>query len=962
MKHSEFISRLSILTDRNSGLISAICALFIFSGIQVFAQTAVSETMQTLTTYPFSDPTPVALLAPQENRPSYPYFRFDGYTNKPVEKQWKVVTLENPYISLSILPEVGGKIWGAVEKESGNEFIYTNHVMKFRDIALRGAWTSGGIEFNFGILGHVPTTATPIDYTVRQLSDSSASCYVASYDWITGAWWQVEINLPPDKAWFTTSVTWFNAADNNRPCYQWMNAAYSVRGNAEFIYPGNAGISHSGNADSYPITKDNKDISWYKNIDFGKSLSVHVLGNYSHFYGIYWHDKDFGSAHMAEHADKLGMKYFIWSTARSGAIWEELLTDNDGQYIEQQSGRMFCQPDEHCALTPFWHTALMPSQTDTWVEYWFPVKDIGGIKQTCTAGVLNVTRENGLLKIAFCPLQKTHTRLLIYDADSLIKSVPLQADVLKAFHTTLPASGRLAKEGTLRLLTEDRKLIYSELETDNRTNRPIQQPADIDHNSTYGLYSQGVNWVNQKRYNEAEQKFKEALQSDRYYLPALTSLAAIYNMQGRYQDALDLCITALSINTYDGDTNYQYALAAEALSHTLQAKDGFAMAAARDIQLRSAAYMKLSNIASRETDTEKAASYVNKALQANPLNLDAKVRNATLARQRGDTQYATHIIDEVLTSVPLFPPAIFEKLMLNGQQRLFRQHLQCEFPDEILLQLADQYTAAAMYTEAEILLSQAQCPIATYHYAWLRHLQGKEDDAITLLRKAQSISPQLVFPHRLTTLTVMQWADSVAPAWQNNYYAALILFGTQQREKALQQLALCNNADFAPLFLTKATLQQGEEQLESIKRSEQLQQSWRCGRMLINYYLKNRQYKLAVANAKKYHRLYPDNYYLSVLYANALCSDSQYDECIRLLENTTVLPYEGATEGHDVYRDAWLGKAEQLMKKGKYKDALNAVSKAKLWPENLGVGKPYDNLIDYSKEDALEQIIKLKMK
>lgn len=120
----------------------------------------VSESVQTVKTYPFSDPDPVA----DPSDLFYPYFRFDGFAAKGVDKEWKVVALENDYIKLTLFPEIGGKIWGAVDKTSQKEFIYNNHVVKFRDIAMRGPWTSGGIEFNFGIIGHAPTSVHLSDY------------------------------------------------------------------------------------------------------------------------------------------------------------------------------------------------------------------------------------------------------------------------------------------------------------------------------------------------------------------------------------------------------------------------------------------------------------------------------------------------------------------------------------------------------------------------------------------------------------------------------------------------------------------------------------------------------------------------------------------------------------------------------------------------------------------------------
>ena len=110
----------------------------------------------------------------------YPYYRFDGYTNAPVDREWTVVELENAYLKVWVLPDIGGKIWAAFEKSTGKSFIYYNQVVKFRDIAMRGPWTSGGIEANYGIVGHTPNCATPVDYVVRTGDDGSASVTVGT--------------------------------------------------------------------------------------------------------------------------------------------------------------------------------------------------------------------------------------------------------------------------------------------------------------------------------------------------------------------------------------------------------------------------------------------------------------------------------------------------------------------------------------------------------------------------------------------------------------------------------------------------------------------------------------------------------------------------------------------------------------------------------------------------------------
>jgi hypothetical protein len=226
-----------------------ILSCFIVTGQQV---ATIKESLKVFTTYPFSDPDPIP-----EMGKTYPYFRFDSYTNTPVQKQWKVVELENNYLKVMIMPEIGGKIWSVIEKSTGKSFVYYNHTVKFRDIGMRGPWTSGGIEPNYGIIGHTPNTATPVDYTTIHKADGSVSCIIGVLDLLTRTTWRIDINLPKDKAYITTSSFWYNASPFEQPYYTWMNTGLKASGNLEFIFPGTKYIGHSGEYSDWPINKEN---------------------------------------------------------------------------------------------------------------------------------------------------------------------------------------------------------------------------------------------------------------------------------------------------------------------------------------------------------------------------------------------------------------------------------------------------------------------------------------------------------------------------------------------------------------------------------------------------------------------------------------------------------------------------------------------------------------------------------
>jgi len=325
----------------------------------------------TMPTYPYSDPDPVPTAEPQR----YPYFRYDGQSAVSRPQAWEAVKLSNGRIEVTAIPAIGGKVWGAKDLVTGRDFIYANDAVKFRDIALRGPWCSGGIEFNFGITGHAPWTVSPVDWTVRTNGDASASYFFGGYEFVTRTWWQVEVVLRDGEDFFTTRMTWHNSG--GQPCtrYQWSTSAVTARGNPRMVYPGANQINHDGTA--YPWPRDDRgvDRSRYANDGDLEAVSWHVMNGDNRFFGIWYPDWKTGMWHRNAAEDKFGRKIFMWSQARSGGIWEDLLTDRAGQYIELQSGRGMQQQVGGCEKTPFKFQTLVPGATDTFEEQWGVARD-----------------------------------------------------------------------------------------------------------------------------------------------------------------------------------------------------------------------------------------------------------------------------------------------------------------------------------------------------------------------------------------------------------------------------------------------------------------------------------------------------------------------------------------------------------------------------------------------------------
>lgn len=938
---------------------SLLAALLLFCSAYAQNKPAtVKESKKILTTYGFSDPNPIP-----EMGKVYPYFRFDGYTNVPAKKEWKIVELENDYIKVMVMPEIGGKIWAAWEKSTGKPFIYYNQVVKFRDVAMRGPWTSGGIEANYGIIGHTPNCATPMDYLTETKPDGSVSCYIGTLDLLTQTYWTIEINLPKDKAYFTTRSFWNNATPVEQPYYTWMNVGMPSKGNLEFVYPGNRYIGHSGEYSDWTINPDNgKDISFYENNNFGGPKSYHVIGKYSDFFGAYYHDDDFGMARYSLRDEKPGKKIWIWGLSRQGMIWEDLLTDTDGQYVEVQSGRLFNQASEGSNFTPFKQLGFAPHSTDEWTEYWFPIKGTEGFVKANPYGALNVRSNRSTIRIDFSPLQQVDDEFVITDGDKIIYRKAVSLRPLQPFSDSIAFSGN-TDNITVTLGTH--KMQYKADPKDGILARPVESPSDFDWNSVFGLYTLGKEAIQERHYSAAEEKLKEALSKDPNYLPAIADLAMLSYINLDYAKSLEYARHALAIDTYDPAGNFYYGLANAQLGNITDAKDGFDIASLSP-SMRGAAYTELGKLYLREKDYDKARYYANKSLQSNTGNTAAWQMIAVIARLQSQKSETEDALNHLTALTPLNHFIRFEKYRGDNSEqnkKRFTENIRNELPQETYLQLADFYQSIGLPEDAIAVLELSpENPEALYRLAFLKG-QGDASAAQPLIDRANGLSPLLVFPFRANSAKALEWIVTRTGSWKPKYYLALIYWSRNNTARAKELFTSCKDPDFAPFYGARAKLFKNEDFAADVRRAAQLDPNqWRYGKMLADHFIANKQYRNAQDVANDYHKRFPSDFRINMLLAKTLLLTGQYKATTDLLDKTTILPYEGATDGRQLYREAWLMQAADQLKDKNYKAALASVNRAKQWPENLGVGKPYDDNIDLRVENYIEGLVYEKSK
>ncbi|MBI3792983.1 MAG: DUF5107 domain-containing protein [Gemmatimonadetes bacterium] len=913
----------------------------------------IREYEQAFTTYPFSDPDPI----PAVGR-IYPYFRFDGFTDQPVSRRWKVVELENAYLRVLILPEIGGKIWAAIEKRSGRPFIYFNHVVKFRDIAMRGPWTSGGIEANYGIIGHTPNVSTPVEYVTRTNADGSVSCITGALDLLTNTTWRLETRLAPGRAAFTTTSTWHNGSPLEQPYYTWMTAGIPTAGNLEYVFPGTAWIGHEGEQGTWPINAANgRDVSRYEQNDFGPYKSYHVLGEAGDFFGAWWRDLGFGMARVAPRDEKPGQKIWIWGLSRQGMLWEQLLTDHDGQYSELQSGRLFNQTGEGSTRTPFKHRTFIPHVTDRWTEQWQPVVGTGGFRVASAVGALNVTRAGERLVVALAPVEAVDDTLVVTVAGRRVRAVRVRRAPLEAFVDTIPATG--AALADVRVVLGDHRIEFDGNPAATRLDRPLEAPGSFDWGSGYGLALKGKELLREREYDRATATLDSALAREPHHVGALADRAALAIRAMQYDSARGFARHALAVDAYDGAANYYYGLANRRLGRTADARDGFEIAS-QDPGFRAAACTELAKLWLAARDERRAADYAAKALRTEPANLDALQVRVVIARRAGRTaewRAALRILesaDPLGVMAPLEAALVQQPLGTAAVERV-RQRLHGEMPEQSLLQLAAWYQDVdERTTTLRILEALGDHPEALYWRADLAPGAALRD---SLVARANGLSSWMIFPFRPEVIAALERVVTRSDHWKPRYYLALGLWATGRASRAALLLdALGDTPDFAPFYAARATLpgRSLDRQVADLRRAAALEPTeWRFAKRLAERLLALGDAAGAEAVASAAHERAPRNYMLGLTRVRALMEAGRIDEADRRLAALAVLPYEGAGDGRALHRELKLLLAVEAVRAGQLDSAARLVAAAREWPEHLGAGKPYDADTDERLEEWL---------
>lgn len=316
----------------------------------------------------------------------FPYTQQNNLSTKKSMKTYDTVVLENDWLSVALIPELGGRVIRIYDKSACQDVFYYNDEIKPELVGTRGAWFAGGIEFNTPI-SHSPTSFDKVNYSISK-DDRSVRVVMGAIERISHMYWEVEMSLRADDARIRQRVKIMNPTASENRFYFWTNAAVSDSDDLKLLYPFDWCVNHI--EDYY--------MKWpvYNGIDFSVAKDIpHIYEAFGklltrNYFGIHYASTGNGIIHYADRNKVKGAKFFAWGKNDSGRSWNRALTNSDDEYLEIQSG-LFETQSFFGFTEPFGHYE--------WEEFWYPVNNMSNIVHADKTVAVGMTDNAGRLQL-----------------------------------------------------------------------------------------------------------------------------------------------------------------------------------------------------------------------------------------------------------------------------------------------------------------------------------------------------------------------------------------------------------------------------------------------------------------------------------------------------------------------------------------------------------------------------------
>ncbi len=893
----------------------------------------------------------------------YPYPVIESIANEKHDKEWNAVFIENEYIKVMVLPELGGRIQMAYDKIKKRHFVYYNHVIKPALVGLAGPWISGGIEFNWP-QHHRPSTYMPVDCTIEENADGSVTVWVSEMERMFHQKGMAGFTLRPGCAFLEIKGVLYNRTDVPQTFLWWANPAVAVNDHYRSVFPPdiNAVFDHGKRAvSSFPIATGTYykmdysagvDIANYKNI-FVPTSYMGVNSKYD-FEGGYEFDTQAGMLHVASHHVSPGKKQWTWGNGDFGRAWDRCLTDDDGPYIELMAGVYTeNQPD---------FTWLMPYEEKEFTQYFLPYRELGVVKNATKDLLMNIEgQENGKVKVKVFATSSQKVSIVLRNNDGQLcfnEEVALTPE--KVWEKEIDVNGAPLCDLKMDFIKESRVVMSWEAEPDEIRAIPDAAEAALLPEQIKTVEQLYLTGLHLEQYRHATYSpvdyYEEGLRRDPDDVRCNNALGLWYIRKGRFDIAEKYLEKAVKIlqkrnpNPYDGEPIYNLGLALKYQGRFDEAYNRFYKSTWNGAW-QDAGYFACAQIDCRRGNYEEALYDVNRSLLRNWHNAKARALKAAILIKMGKEEEAKKLCTESLEIDPFNYGCLF--LLGETEKMVELMHGNAHNYDELALDFCD----AGLWDYAEKVWSIAKengstTPMTHYYLGWAYRQSGDCENAVKAFKVGAAGCPDFVFPNRLEAVLALRAALEVNPedAYANHYLGNLFY---DKRQYDLAQGYWERAAELNPEFPTTwrnlalvyyNKRNNPEKAVEAMEKAFSLDET--DSRVLMEldqlYKKLQRSHAERLAFLKKYPELIQRRDDLVLEEITLLNQTGNYEEAKKKLDGHQFHPWEGGEGKVPMqYQTARVELAKEAMAEARYADAIALLEECLEYPHHLGEGKLY---------------------
>jgi hypothetical protein len=773
-------------------LVGSIALIPLLLAIPSFGQVSVREEKIVMPTWEIGPPE-VHSLFPNPRGPIYPYTLNEVLTDRKVDKEYNGVVLENEYIRVLVLPEIGGRLHGALDKTNNYVWLYWQKTVKPGLISMTGAWISGGIEWNFPH-GHRPSGFMPVDHRIVSNPDGSGTVWVGETEPVYRMRWLVGITIFPGRSYLRCDYVFINPTNHKQPFQYWSTAATHANEWAQAQYPGDMVTGHGKHEFwNWPV-HNGVDLTWWKNSP--NASSYFAFNNPSDWFGAYDHKAQGGMVHVADHNVLPGKKLWTWGSGPSGRIWEDILSEGGGAYFEPQAGVWSDnQPDCH------W---MWPHEVKTAHDFWYPVRDTRGYHNANEDFAVNTELKDGKAFGAVYPTA------VAKDQKIVLKNAKTGAILVEKTLTIAPDKPFTAEVGVdagvtvydlqLAVYGPDGKLrIELQQQPPKKVELPAGQkdPGDPKKMTQDELYQSGEWLTKFVRTEEALPYYKEALRRNPADSRVNTEMGFLALKQGKWSEAMKSFDTALQRDADNSRIYFGKGLAFAGLGQYDQASVNF-FRATYTYEWFAPAYLNLAKLSLRAGDYRTALERALEAESQNGRFADIHALKAAAYRRLGDRTASAASAERALQLDPMHFMGGYEKVLAqaggadvapaweSAWKSIMRDAVQN------YLELASAYAEAGLYKEADDVLAMFAAgkddstlyPTVNYMRGYFRSVQGDSKTAADFFARGSRGPTAWTNPHRLEEKAALEAALAVNAADSSAHlFLGNLLYAMGQREQ-----------------------------------------------------------------------------------------------------------------------------------------------------------------------------------